>query len=489
MFGFNYKTYLFLFFSAALMAVVLTPWVKRLALRFNIVDAPDMRKAHRRPVPSLGGLSVFVTFGLLIGSCLLYQNKVTLKFLEKGQLVVGIVLCGSIALVLGIYDDVKGADAKKKFSVQIITATLAFALGFRIEGVSLGPFGSVNMGAFSLLFTLLWIVGITNAVNLLDGMDGLAAGVAFLVCVGNFIVSLILGNVVMSVISVILAGALLGFLRYNFPPAKIFLGNTGSLFLGMVLALVSIISAQKSSTMVMMLIPIAVLGLPILDTSLAIFRRILLGRPVFASDQGHIHHKLLRMGLNQKRAVIILYGFCLLLLGFGAMVVLNKSTVGAIWLGGLAVVSIAGMKVLGYLNYEKIRRSFRNRWRFRAENALCRYLRLRISKAETIDELWEFLTQAAKEFEIDRMELSVNGGDEDSALRWANGVEHESLTEVPAGESQVKRFHFPHDLGRLTLHYGASQDEEFELERHQRLEMMSHAVEKRLEVILKPHTI
>ncbi|MDP2898242.1 MAG: MraY family glycosyltransferase [bacterium] len=486
---FNHKTYLFFFLSGFAGCLLLTPWVRKLALRLNIVDDPGVRKRHEQAMPTLGGLSIFLIFMLLVGSCLVLENRVTVKFLESGQLIVGIVLCGLIALGLGIYDDVKGADAKKKFSVQIVAAIVAFALGFRIEGVSLGPFGSVNMGALSLPVTLLWIVGITNAVNIIDGMDGLAAGVAFLVCVGNFIVSLVLGNVVMSVISAILAGALLGFLRYNFPPAKIFLGNTGSLFLGMVLALVSIISAQKSSTMVMMLIPPAVLGLPILDTSLAIFRRSLLGRPVFVSDKGHIHHALLRLGMNQRRAVMILYGFCLLLLGFATLVVLNKSTQAVVWLGALGLVCLAGMKVLGYLNYEKIRKSLCNRWRFRAKNAFCRYLLLKMSKVQGSDELWELLTQAAKEFEIDNMELSLNGGADDSVLRWTNGVEHEAPSEAQAGEPQFKRFDFPQDIGRLTLHYAGSRDEESELERHQRLEMISHAVEKRLGTILKSNAV
>ncbi|MDP2895526.1 MAG: MraY family glycosyltransferase [bacterium] len=486
---FNHKTYLFFFLSAFAGCLFLTPWVRKLALRLNIVDDPGVRKRHERAMPTLGGLSIFLVFMLLVGSCLVFENRVTVKFLEKGRLVAGILVCGLIAVLLGIYDDVKGADAKKKFSVQIAAAMLAFALGFRIEGVSLGPLGSVNMGAFSFLFTLLWIVGITNAVNIIDGIDGLAAGVALFVCIGNFVVSLVLGNVVMSVISAILAGALLGFLRYNFPPAKIFLGNTGSLFLGMVLALVSLISAQKSSTMVMMLIPIAVLGLPILDTSLAILRRSLLGRPVFVSDKGHIHHALLRLGMKQKRAVMILYGFCLLLLGFAALVVLEKSTVAAVWLGALGLVFLVGMRVLGYLNYEKIRKSLCNRWRFRAKNAFCRYLLLKMSKVQTVDGLWELLTQAAREFEIDDMELSLNGGADDSVLRWTNGAEHGVPGEAWAGDPQLKSFDFPEDLGRLTLHYAGSRDEESELERHQRLEMISHAVEKRLGAILKFNAI
>jgi len=437
-------------------------------------------------MPTFGGLSIFLVFGLLMGSCLLFENAVTVKFLEKGRLITGIVVCGLIALVLGIYDDLKGADAKKKFSVQIVAAGLAFALGIQVRGVSVGPFVSVNIGVFSLLFTLLWVVGITNAVNIIDGMDGLAAGVSLFVCIGNFIVSLVLGNVVMSVISAILAGALLGFLRYNFPPAKIFLGNTGSLFLGMVLALVSIISAQKSSTMVMMLIPVAVLGLPILDTSLAIFRRILLGRPVFVSDKGHIHHALLRLGLNQRNAVILLYGFCLLLLGFAAMVVLEKSTEAGIYLGAIGLICVMGMKALGYLNFKKLRRTLSNRWRFRAKAAFCRFLLLKMKRVQTVDQLWKLLIQAAAEFDVETMELSLNGGFNDPVLRWFNGSEYGEQEDRKArpNEQRVQQFDFSRDLGCLSLGYERSQDEDFELDRYQRLETIGRAVETRLPAIL-----
>ncbi len=436
-------------------------------------------------MPTLGGLNIFVTFVLLVGSCLLFENRITTAFLERGRQVLGILLCGLIALLLGIYDDVRGADAKKKFSVQIVAAVLAFALGFRIEGVSLGPFGSMSLGVFSLPLTIFWIVGITNAINMIDGMDGLAAGVAFFVCAGNFFVSLVLGNVVMSVISVILAGALLGFLRYNFPPAKIFLGDTGSLFLGMVIALSSIASAQKGSTVVMMLIPIAALGLPILDTSLAVFRRSLLGRPIFVSDKGHIHHALLRLGMSQKKAVLLLYGFCVLLLGFGAAVLFNKSRVAAIYLGAIGLISIVAMRVLGYLNYEKIHTVLSNRWRYRVKDVACRLLSLKMKNAETVKQLWKLLTEAAEEFEVDDMELSLNGVYKDSPLHWANGKDLERHDEARSDGLRSQRFDFQGDLGCLRFAYYGSQDEDFEIERNYRLEVIAHVAEKRVAELLE----
>ncbi len=482
---FSYKTYLFFFLSGLAGTLFVTPLVRRFALRLKLVDNGGVRKVHKGAVPALGGLSIFVTFVLLVVSCLFYQNQVTARFLEKGRLVLGMLLCGLIALLLGVYDDIKGADAKKKFSVQIAAAVFAFALGFRIEGVSLGPFGSMNLGVLSLPFTIFWIVGITNAINIIDGMDGLAAGVTFFVCVGNFFVSLVLGNVVMSVISVILAGALLGFLRYNFPPAKIFLGNTGSLFLGMVLALVSVLSAQKSSTMVMMLIPIAALGLPILDTSLAVFRRSLLGRPIFVSDKGHIHHALLRLGMSQKKAVLLLYGFCVLLLGFGTAVLFNKSRVAAIYLGAIGLISIVAMRVLGYLNYKRIRTVLSNRWRYRVKHVACRLLSLKMKNAGTVDQLWKLLTEAAEEFGVDDMELSLNGSYKNSPLHWANGKDPERHDEARSDGLRSQRFDFQGDLGCLRFAYYGSQDEDFEIERNYRLEVIAHVAEKRVAELLE----
>jgi len=481
---FGYKTYLFFFLSGATGALLLTRLVMRFALRLKLVDNGNVRKVHKGKVPTLGGLSIFVTFALLVGSCLFYRNEVTARFLEKGRLVLGMLVCGLIALLLGVYDDIKGADAKKKFSVQVATALLAFALGFRIEGVSLGPFGSMNLGVFSLAFTIFWIVGITNAINMIDGMDGLAAGVAFFVCAGNFFVSLVLGNVVMSVISVILAGALLGFLRYNFPPAKIFLGDTGSLFLGMVIALSSIASAQKGSTVVMMLIPIAALGLPILDTSLAVFRRSLLGRPVFASDKGHIHHALLQLGLSRRKALLVLYAFCVVLIGFGVLVLFDKNRQATMYLGAIGLLSIIGMKALGYLNYGKIRTALSKRWRYRISGVYCRLVTMKIRNAETVNDLWSLLTDAAEEFKLVGLELSLNGDREEKVHRWLNERDRQEKKDASQDKHSVVRLDFSNGSGGLSLEYVRSEDEDFEIERNYRLEQIVGAAERKLNELL-----
>lgn len=485
MFGFNYKTYLFLFLSGVVGSLLLTPFVRRLALRLQVLDDPSVRRTQERPMPTLGGLSVFVTFVLLVGLCMLFENQITVKFSESGRLVAGILVCGGITLLLGIYDDARGADAKKKFSVQILAAVLAFALGFRIEGVSLGPFGSVNLGGFSLPFTILWIVGITNALNMIDGMDGLAAGVAFFVCAANFFVSLVLGNVVMSVISVILAGALLGFLRYNFPPAKIFLGDTGSLFLGMVIALSSIASAQKGSTVVMMLIPIAALGLPILDTSLAVFRRSLLGRPVFASDKGHIHHALLKLGLSRRQVLLILYAFCVVLIGSGVLVLFHKNREATIYLGAIGLISIIGLRNLGYLNYGKIHKALSDRWRYRAKNIFCRLSLLKMRNVDSVNHLWKILAEAAEEFDVNELYLSLNGGDDEKVLHWVKKKNCQEKNETPQDERNAVRLDFSNGLGCLSLQYVQSDDEDFEIERNYRLEQIGVAAERKLNELLQ----
>jgi UDP-GlcNAc:undecaprenyl-phosphate GlcNAc-1-phosphate transferase len=484
--AFPYKTYVFLFLCGFLATFVLTPVIRTLVVRLKLIDMPDIRKIHRRPVPLLGGLAIYFPFVVLVGSCFLLRNLIGIKLLEEIDSVIALLACGTMALMLGIYDDVQGANARKKLPVQTATAIVAFVLGFRVQGVSLGPLGSINLGVLGPPLTVLWIVGITNAINIIDGLDGLAAGVTLFVCIGNFFVSLFLGKVVMSVVSAILAGALLAFLRYNFPPAKIFLGDTGSLFLGMVVALLSVMSAQKSATMVMMLIPMAVLGLPILDTTLAIFRRSFLGRPIFVSDKGHIHHALLRLGLSPVKVVLILYGFCLFLLGFGAVVLLEKSTAAAIYLGAVGLVAIIGMWILGYLKYENIRTALSRRLRYRINDAFCRLVLLKMKRAPTVEQVWNCLVESGQEFELNRMELSVRGGDKGAARRWVNAKDGSGENGPQAGEWQSRRFDFAGGLGSLVMGYYRSADEDFEVERDYRLGVISQAAERKVAELLSP---
>ena len=258
-------------------------------------------------------------------------------------------LLGGVAIcALGLFDDIHGSGAGVKFIVQFGIAGALFYAGFRIDVLSLPFVGTVALGPLSLLVTLLWIVGVINAMNLIDGLDGLAAGVGLFAVATTFVLAATRGDPIMMLFMAAAGGALVGFLFYNFNPASIFMGDTGSMFLGYVLAVGSVQTSQKSSTTVAILVPIVALGVPIADTMLAMLRRAIRHRPIFSADRAHIHHKLLDLGLTQKQAVLVLYGVGILFGGAALLLSVTSSLQSAALLVAMAVLGFLGIRKLGY---------------------------------------------------------------------------------------------------------------------------------------------
>ena len=332
------------FILSIICGTILTPIVRRLAHRMGALDhALSSRKIHGRPVPRLGGVAIVLAFYAPLVGLLLFHNGVSEMFLAERQKVVGLFVGGIAIALLGVYDDLRGAGAGKKFLVQFAVAGLMFALGYRVDAIA-NPFGAeLQLGWASLPFTLFWIVGVINAMNLIDGLDGLAGGVALVAVLTTFLISLQRGHPLMMLFSGALAGAILGFLFYNFNPASIFMGDTGSMFLGFVLAASAIQTNQKSSTAVAVLIPGIALGLPIMDTLLAMGRRALRGRPIFQADKEHIHHRLLARGLSHRQAVLVLYGFCVLLGAVALILTYTNSMQSAFLLVAIGVIAFAAL--------------------------------------------------------------------------------------------------------------------------------------------------
>lgn len=338
--------YFILFFISFLVAFIITPLVRRLSLRIGATDKLEMRKAHtKRIVARLGGIGIFISFYLTV-LALFFIDRNT--FLDMLLFLKGIFPATVLILLLGIYDDLKGADAKTKFSIQIIAALIVLQYGIRIDRVT-NPFAAgraLDIGMWGIPLTIFWLVLITNAMNLLDGLDGLAAGVSCIISLTIFFIALYEKKVLVMALSMSLAGATIGFLRYNFNPAKIFMGDAGSMFLGFTLACISIKGSQKSATTVAFLIPVIAMGLPIIDTLLAIVRRFLNGKNIFRADNEHIHHKLIKIGLTQRRAVLILYSvsICLGLIAFLFTIIKNEYV--AVILFIVAVIVFVGIKSL-----------------------------------------------------------------------------------------------------------------------------------------------
>lgn len=290
------QAYFVAFTIALAVAYFVTPKVKELAVRAGAMDAPDARKVHKEPIPRMGGLAIYLGFIIAVFASVHINREIA-----------GLLLGGTLILVLGIIDDMKQLSAKIKLYGQIIAAFVPLLFGVRIEWLT-NPFGDmIFLDYLSTPITVLWIVSLTNTVNLIDGLDGLAAGVSTIASVTILMVALQQNFWIVAILTAALAGSAFGFLQHNFNPAKIFMGDTGSMFLGYMLAGISVLGTVKSAATIALIVPIMALGLPIMDTAFAIIRRYSNGRPIFKPDKGHLHHRLLEMGLSQKQAVLLMY--------------------------------------------------------------------------------------------------------------------------------------------------------------------------------------
>jgi UDP-GlcNAc:undecaprenyl-phosphate GlcNAc-1-phosphate transferase len=407
------------FIIAIICGTILTPIVRRLAHQFGALDhALSSRKIHGRPVPRLGGIAIVVAFYAPLVGLLIWHSEVGKMFVAERSHVVGLFVGGFIIALLGVYDDLRGAMAKQKFLVQFSIAGLMYALGYRIEALA-NPFGTeLYLGWASLPFTLFWIVGVINAMNLIDGLDGLAGGVALVAVLTTFLISLQRAHPLMLLFSGALAGAILGFLFYNFNPATIFMGDTGSMFLGFVLSISAIQTNQKSSTAVAVLIPGIALGLPIIDTLLAMGRRAMRGRPIFQADKEHIHHRLLARGLSHRQAVLVLYGFCVLLGAVALVLTYTNSLESAFLLLALGLIGFLALRTLGYMRLDRISDSALERRKNKALRAAARPLGQRLRQVRKLDEVWAIVTEAAAVFgaatvSVGELTHRLQGGDDD----------------------------------------------------------------------------
>ncbi len=333
------------FVVAAAISFGMTPVVKIFAKRVGAIDVPkDGRRMHNVPIPRLGGLAIF--FGFIVSVLLLGQIDVQAR---------GILLGSVIIIALGVIDDIMPLNALLKFGVQILAALIPVLAGVRIEFLSNPNIFSdamyFSLGYFSVPVTILWIVGITNAVNLIDGLDGLAVGISSIASFSLFVVATLIAEPFIAIVMAALAGACIGFMPYNLNPAKIFMGDTGSAFLGFILATVSIQGLFKFYAIVSFAVPFLILGLPIFDTVFAIGRRIASGRNPMQADRGHVHHRLIDMGFNQKQSVAILYATSGLL-GLSAVILTTSGEVKAMLLIVTVIVAvIIGAKIMGSMSH------------------------------------------------------------------------------------------------------------------------------------------
>lgn len=347
------RTYIAIFMTSLFASLVLTPVLRRLSARLGWVDEPrDTRRVHRLAVPRVGGIAILASALLSLLALSLVDNLVTQSLAKERWQLLMVFAPAIFVTLVGLYDDIRGTNALVKFLGLVLAGTIFYVMGGRIENLSLPLVGSIHLpAAAGYVLTILWIVGVTNAFNLIDGIDGLAAGAALFASLVILVVSLMLGHPHVIAVALILSGALIGFLRYNFNPASIFLGDSGSLFLGFTLAAISLQGTQKASTAVAIAIPLMAFGLPVIDTGFSMVRRFLSRKPMFEGDSEHIHHMLLARGWSQRRAVFVLYGVCAAL-GLTSLLFVNETNrlTGLI----LLVVGSAVVLAVGRLRYHEV---------------------------------------------------------------------------------------------------------------------------------------
>lgn len=423
------NTYLTIFLISLSASLFVTPVVRRLAQRLGWLDVPaDGRRMHEVPVPRLGGVAVFASVMLALAVLPLLDNLVTRSLVGQWQGLIAVLASSTLVFLFGVYDDLVGANAKWKFVAQGAAACLLYYLGGRVDALTIPFVGSFELPpVLGFGVTLLWVVGISNAFNLIDGLDGLATGASLFAALVMLGVSLVNGRVLVTVIAIALVGALIGFLRYNFNPASIFLGDSGALFIGFLLAALSLTGTQKASTVVAVAIPLMAFALPVIDTGFAIARRFISGKPLFEGDREHIHHKLLERGWSQRRVAFALYGVCAL---FGLLALLFTSDGGAGRVTGLVLLITGAAVVLtaGRLRYHEVdevraglRRNFGERKIRAANHVHVRRASQALSEAGTLAELFTAVREMLElgEFVYATVQVGRGGDYETSARAFA----------------------------------------------------------------------
>jgi UDP-GlcNAc:undecaprenyl-phosphate/decaprenyl-phosphate GlcNAc-1-phosphate transferase len=424
------KTYFALFVIALSSALVITPLIRRLCERFRLLDVPaDGRRVHTNAIPRLGGLAIYLSMLLALSSLFFVSNLLTETLGYYNSVFIKVLVPASLVLLLGIYDDLRGTNAIVKFVGLGLIASLFYAMGGRIEALAIPFVGIVHFpAAISFVLTVFWLVAISNAFNLIDGVDGLATGAALFSSVVILVVALSGAHAMMIVVTIVICGALAGFLRYNFNPASIFLGDSGALFLGFLLASLSLLGAQKATTAIAVITPILAFGLPVVDTSVTMARRLIGGRPMFEGDGEHIHHMLLARGWSQRRVVLILYSVCAT---FGLLAALSTKTSSPMTGFVLFVIAAAVIVAVGHLRYHEmdelragVKRTVGNRRLRVANNIRVRRARMALSQAASLNEIFETLGKMLEFEEFAHATVQLGqAGQADAAERAFSTIE------------------------------------------------------------------
>ena len=430
------KTYLFVYLGSAFLALAITPVVIRLARRLNIADVPDVRKAHTEPISHIGGVAIFLSMMCLTIGVLFLSNVIGEAFRDILPKLIVLLCAAAYIFFVGLIDDImtKGLGARIKFLAQLAAAIAVCAVGIRIESVAIADWLTLDLGWFSWPLTVLWIVGITNAVNLSDGLDGLAAGIAAIACGVIAVFAVHSGNVVMAVLMLALLGSLTGFLFFNFNPAKIFMGDCGSLFLGFTIATSSVLCSMKSSALVGLALPVLALGIPIFDTLFSMLRRFMERRSMFAPDRRHFHHKLIDLGLKQRHVVITIYVVTLMAAGLGMFMMVTRNINSLVIFLCILLLLLLVFHVVGSVRLRETIAGLKQKYavtrQIKDEVRSFESLQLLFRRVQTLEQWWQALCLAADK--MDFAWVSLKTKDKDGTVRTEVWRPTDAQPDLPA---------------------------------------------------------
>jgi len=411
------KTYMFVYLGSAFVALLLTPMIIRFARRFRIAALPGHRHVHETPTSHIGGVAIFVSMLFVTIPVLFLSNVIGETFRDILPQVVVLLVTSGFMFAVGLVDDLKkhGVRARVKLAAQLIASVAVCATGIRIESVIVSGWFTLHFGWFSWPLTLIWLVGITNAVNLTDGLDGLAAGISAIACGVIAVFAVYSSNVVMAVLMLALLGSLTGFLFFNFNPAKIFMGDCGSMFLGFIIASSSVLCSTKSPALVGLALPVLALGIPIFDTLFAILRRFLERRSIFSADRGHFHHRLIDAGFHHRHAVIVIYIVTLIATGLGMLMMVFHNGNSLIVFMFVLVFLLIVFRSVGYLRIKELIEALQRKHAIssREQEEVRRFedSQLHFRRVLTFNQWWQAISAAAERMDFLSIHLAITNRD------------------------------------------------------------------------------
>jgi len=408
-------TYLCVYLGSLLAALLTTPMVIWLARRLEAVDRPGVRTVHERPVPRIGGVAIFISAMALIVAVVFLNNTIGEAFRELRLGLLTLLGCAALIFLIGLIDDLRGLPARVKFMAELLAAVAVYAAGVRITHIGFEGGPMLALGLWGCPLTLLWIVGITNAVNLSDGLDGLAAGIAAIACGVIAVLAVHDGTIILAIIALALAGSLSGFLVFNFNPAKVFMGDCGSLFLGFTIAASSVMCVAKSSALVGLALPILALGVPIFDTLFSMLRRFLERRSLFAPDGSHFHHRLIDLGLRQRHAVIAIYVLTLLFVGLGLFMMASEDLGSLVIFGCVLLLIVLLFCVVCAVRFREVVGSLKKKYaiakREKDNQNTFEHLQLQFRRVHSAGQWWQAVCDAAERMDFAWVSLKTTDND------------------------------------------------------------------------------